>query len=199
MINFSKKRIDLYKYSEEISNMGLKSGFKLKVSSAAVYTNLEVKLKSRTTKEEANKEVERMLESKKLFEGYDWKIDGCAGGGINDFSEKLRDNILERIEQEDAEDIIFWDGFKAGYELNIAHIPVDTNLEVILHSSSLKEAISEVKKMCAEKQLFEGYEWHISECSEQGINIFDDQLREIIINRITQQGNIEDGIEEISS
>ena len=56
--------------------MGLKQGYKLKVSRVAVYTNLEVKLKSRTTKEEANKEVERMLDSKNLFENYDWKIDG---------------------------------------------------------------------------------------------------------------------------
>jgi hypothetical protein len=179
--------------------MELKSGYKLKVSHVAVYTNLEVKLKSRTTKEEANKEVERMLESKNLFEGYDWKIEGCSEGGINDFNQKLSDDILERIEQEDAEDIIFWDGFKAGYELNIAHIPVDTNVEVILHSTSLKDAISEVKKMCADKSLFEGYEWKISECSEQGINSFDDQLQEIIINRISQQGNIENGIEEFSS
>lgn len=179
--------------------MGLQSGYKLKVSHVTVFTNLEVKLKSRTTKEEANKEVERMLESKKLFEGYDWKIDGCSEGGINNFSEKLRDDILERIEQEDAEDIIFWDGFKAGYELNIAHIPVETDLEVKLNSSSLNEAINEVKKMCADKHLFEGYEWNISGCSEQGINSFDDQLQEIIITRISQQGSIEDGIEEFSS
>jgi len=179
--------------------MGLKSGYKFKVSRVVVYTNLEVKLKSRTTKEEANKEVEKMLESKKLFESYDWKIEGCVEGGVKDFSEKLRDDILERIAQEDAEDIIFWDGLKATYELNIAHIPVETELEVILSSSSLKEAVSEVKKMCAEKHLFEGYEWNISGCSEQGINTFDDQLQEIIINRISQQENIEDGIEEFSS
>ncbi len=178
--------------------MGLESGYKLKVSRVDVYSNLEVKLKSRTTKEEANKEVERMLENKKLFEGYDWKIEGCGEGGIKNFSEKLRDDILERIKQEDAEDIIFWDGFKAGYELNIAHIPVETDLEVILNSSSLNEAISEVKTMCAQKHLFEGYEWNISGCSEQGINIFDDQLQEQIINRISQQENIEKGIEEVS-
>ena len=42
-------------------------GLKLKVSGVAVYTNLGVKLKSRTTKEEANKEVERMLDKKKYL------------------------------------------------------------------------------------------------------------------------------------
>ena len=75
-------------------------GLKLKVNGVAVYTNLAVKLKSRTTKEEANKEVERMLDSKKLFESYEWKIEGCAAGGIHNFSEKLRDDIIARIERQ---------------------------------------------------------------------------------------------------
>jgi len=44
-----------------------------------------------------------------------------------------------------------------------------------------------------------GYEWKISGCSEQGINAFDDQLQEAIINRISQQGKIEDCIEEDSN
>ena len=179
--------------------MGLKQDYKLKVSRVAVYTNLEVKLKTRTTKEEANKEVERMLESKNLFESYDWKIEGCTEGGINHFSEKLRDDIIERIEQEETEDCIFWNGFKAIYELNIAHISVETDLEVQLKSQNVEEAINEVNKLCAEKKLFEGYEWKISGCSEQGINAFDDQLQEAIINQISQQGKIEDCIEEDSN
>ena len=179
--------------------MGLKPDYKLKVSRVAVNTNLEVKLKSRTTREEANKEVERMLGSKKLFEGYEWKIEGCAEGGINDFSEKLRDDIIERIEQEETEDCIFWDGFKAMYELNVAHISVETDLEVQLKSQNIEEAVDEVNKLRPGKNLFEGYEWRISGCSEQGINTFDDQLQEAIINRISQQGKIEDCIEEDSN
>ena len=174
-------------------------GLKLKVSRVPVYTNLEVKLKSRTTKEEANKEVERMLDSKNLFDKYEWKIEGCAEGGIHDFSEKLRDDIIERIEQEDNEESIFWDGFKANYELNVAHIPVETDLEVPLKSQNLEEAIDEVKNLCAGKKLFEGYEWNISDCSEQGINAFDDQLQEAIIDRIGKQEKIEDCIEGVSS
>ena len=173
-------------------------GLKLKVGNVAVHTNLEVKLKSRTTKEEANKEVERMLDTKNLFTGYDWKIEGCSDGGINNYSEKLRDDIIERIEQEDNEESIYWDGFTAGYELSIAHISVETDLEVSLKSQSKEDAINEVNKMCSEKNIFTDYEWKISGCSEQGINTFDDQLQEAIINRIKQQGKIEDSIEEVS-
>jgi hypothetical protein len=174
-------------------------GLKLKVSGVAVYTNLAVKLKSRTTKEEANKEVERMLDKKKIFEGYEWKIEECEEGGIKDFNEKLRDDILERIEQEETEENIFWDGFKAHYELNVAHISVETDLEVPLKSPNVEEAVNEVNKLCAGGKIFEGYEWKISGCSEQGINIFDDPLQEAIISRISQQGKIEDCIEEVSN
>ena len=174
-------------------------GLKLKVSGVAVFTNLEVKLKSRTTKEEANKEVERMLEKKKLFEGYEWKIEECEEGGIKEFNEKLRDDILERIDQEETAENIFWDGFKANYDLNVAHISVDTDLEVPLKSQNVEEAAKEVNQLCAGKKLFEGYEWKISGCAEQGINLFDDQLQEAIINRISQQGKIEDCIEEVSN
>ena len=50
---------------------------KLKIHQISVYTNLEVQLKARTTREEANKEVDRIMGADNLFEGYDWKIDGC--------------------------------------------------------------------------------------------------------------------------
>lgn len=140
-----------------------------------------------------------MLERKNLFEKYEWKIEECAKGGIHDFSEKLRDDVIERIEQEETEENIFWDGFKAHYELNVAHISVETDLEVPLKSQTAEEAVDEVKKMCAGKNLFEGYEWNISGCSEQGINVFDDPLQEAIIDRIRQQGKIEDCIEENSN
>ena len=179
--------------------MGLKQSYILKICGVAVYTNLEVMLKSRTTKEEANKEVQRMLDSKNLFENYDWKIEGCPEGGINHFNEKLRDDIIERIEQEETEESIFWDGLKANYEMNIFHISVDTDLEVPLKSQNIEEAINEVNKLCAEKSLFAGYDWKISGCSEQGINIFDDQLQEALMSRISQQGKIEDCIEEDSN
>ena len=174
-------------------------GLNLKVSNVNVYTNLEVKLKTRTTKEEANKEVGRMLDTKNLFESYDWKIEGCPEGGINDFTDKLRDDIIERIEQEDPEDSIFWNGFIAIYELNIFNISVDTDLQVQLKSQTKEEAIDEVNKLCVEKNIFADYEWKISGCSEQAINSFDDQLQKTIINRISQQGKIEDCIEEVST
>jgi len=179
--------------------MGIKPEYKFKISNLPVYTNLEVQLKTRTTKEEANKEVERMLDSKNLFESYDWKIEGCSAGGINDFSEKLRDDIIERIEQEDTDENIFWNGFIAIYELNIANISVQTNLEVSLKSQNKEEAINEVNKMCSDKNLFPSYEWKISGCTEQGINAFDDKLQEAIVNRISQQGKIEDSIEKFSN
>ena len=38
------------------------ANFKLIVRNVHVYTNLEVRLKSRTMKEQANKEVERMVD-----------------------------------------------------------------------------------------------------------------------------------------
>lgn len=140
-----------------------------------------------------------MLDKKNLFEGYEWKIEECEEGGIKEFNEKLSDDILERIEQEETEENIFWDGFKAHYELNVAHISVETDLEVPLKTQNVEEAVNEVNKLCAGKKIFEGYEWKISGCSEQGINVFDDQLQEAIINRISQQGIIKDCIEEVSN
>ena len=78
------------------------ANFKLIVRNAHVYTNLEVRLKSRTMKEQANKEVERMVDKKDLFTDYDWKIDGCEEGGINRFDSKLVDAIVERIKEEEG-------------------------------------------------------------------------------------------------
>ena len=158
------------------------SSLKLKVRNIYVHTNLEVQLKSRTTKEEANKEVERMIDKKKLFEDYDWKIEGCEHGGINTFDDKLTGNIIERLEQDETDENIFWDGFTAHYDLNIGHISVNTNLEAPLKSATKEEAIVEVKKICAEKNLFEGYEWRIENCDEDGIN----ELSETLKNEITE-------------
>ena len=81
------------------------SGLKLKVSNIYVYTNLEVQLKSRTTKEEANKEVERMIDKKKLFEGYDWKIEGwqlpssvsCIIRVTNGETGKVKEHVYQRL------------------------------------------------------------------------------------------------------
>ena len=170
------------------------SGLKLKVSNIYVYTNLEVRLKSRTTKEEANKEVERMIDKKKLFEGYDWKIEGCEHSGINTFDDKLTDNIITRLEQDETDENIFWDGFTAHYDLNVGHIPVNTNLEVSLKSVKKEEAIAEVKKMCSEKKIFEDYDWKIENCDEAGINEFSEALENEIIASIEK--NLEGGIEE---
>ena len=164
--------------------------FKLRVRNIYVYTNLEVKLKSRTTREEANKEVEKMIDTKILFKDYDWKIEGCEQGGINSFDNKLADDIIERISQEETEESIFWDGFTAHYELNVFHIPVNTNLEVKLKSSKKEEAIAEVKKICDEKNIFEGYEWKIENCDEVGINNLSETLKNDIIEVIFQEEDL---------
>ena len=160
------------------------SGLKLKVSNIYVYTNLEVRLKSRTTKEEANKEVERMIDKKKLFEGYDWKIEGCEHSGINTFDDKLTDDIITRLEQDETDENIFWDGFTAHYDLNVGHILVNTNLEAPLKSDTKENAIIEVKKMCSEKNIFKDYDWKIENCDETGINEFSETLKNEIIASI---------------
>ena len=170
------------------------SGLKLKVNNIYVHTNLEVRLKSRTTKEEANKEVERMIDKKKLFEGYDWKIEGCEHSGINTFDDKLKDNIITRLEQDETDENIFWDGFTAHYDLNVGHILVNTNLEVLLKSDKKDEAIAEVKKMCSEKNIFEDYDWNIENCDESGINDYSETLKNEIIASIGK--NLESCIEE---
>ena len=77
------------------------SKYILKVRDVLVYTNLEVILKSRTTTEEACKEVTRMIESDDLFEGYEWEIEGCADGGINEFNDELKKEIVNRLGQEE--------------------------------------------------------------------------------------------------
>ena len=168
--------------------------FKLLVRDIYVNTNLEVRLKSRTTKEEANKEVERIIDKKKIFEKYDWKIEGCEHGGINSFDNKLEDDIIERLEQDDTDENIFWDGFTAHYDLNVAHIPVSTNLEAQLKSCSKEDACTEVKQICAEKSLFAGYEWKIENCDEVGINDLSETLKNKIIETIDK--DVEACIEE---
>ena len=156
------------------------ANFKLKVRNVYVYTNLEVRLKSRTTKEEANKEVEQMIEKKEIFKEYEWKIEGSEEGGIISFDSKLRDSILERIDQEETDENIFWDGFTAHYDLYANHILVNTNLEAPLKSDNLENAIKEVKELC--KNPFEGYEWKIENCDEDSIN----ELNEALKNQIAQ-------------
>jgi len=171
------------------------SKYILKVRNVSVYTNLEVILKSRTTNEEACKEITRMMKSDDLFAGYEWKIEGCAEGGIHDFNDSLRADILERLEQEEPEDSVFWNGSKIQFELNVAHIPVNTNLEVALKSQSKKEAVGEIEVLCNGGNLFDGYEWKIEGCADGGINEFNDELKEAIVNRLGQEQKIEDCIE----
>jgi len=175
------------------------SKYILKVRNISVYTNLEVILKSRTTNEEACKEVTRMVDSDDLFEGYKWKIEGCADGGIQEFNDTLRSAIRERLEQEEPEDSVFWNGSKIQFELNVAHVPVITNLEVPLKSESKDTAATEVESLCKSGNLFEGYEWKVEGCDDVGINEFDDKLKEAIVNRLGQEKNIEDCIKDISS
>jgi hypothetical protein len=171
----------------------------LKVHDISVFTNLEVILKSRTTNEEACKEVTRMIDSEDLFKGYKWKIEGCADGGIQDFSDSLRTAIRERLEQEEPEDSVFWNGSKIQFELNVAHVPVKTHLEVSLKSESKEAAVKEIESLRKNGNLFEGYEWKIEGCDDGGINEFSADLQAEILERINQQSDIGDGIEEASS
>ena len=174
------------------------SKYIFKVCNISVYTNLEVILKARTTNEEACKEVTRMIEGDNLFKGYVWKIEGCDEGGIRDFNEQLQADIVERLEQEEPEDSVFWNGAKIQFELNVAHIPVNTDLAVPLKSDSKEEAISEVETLRDSGNLSEGYEWKIDGCADGGINDFSAELQTEIMKRINQKNNIGDGIEEIS-
>ena len=171
------------------------SKYILYVQSVPVYTNLEVILKARTTNEEACKEVTRMVDADDLFEGYDWKIEGCANGGICEFNDPLRAAVLERLEQEEPDDSVFWNGSKIQFELNVAHVPVHTNLEVLLKSESKEEAVGEVEALCSNGNLFEGYEWKIEGCDDGGINEFNDKLKNEIVSRLGQENKIEDCIE----
>jgi hypothetical protein len=143
-------------------------------------------------KEQANKEVERMVDKKDLFTDYEWKIEGCEEGGINSFDAKLVDAIVERINEEETDENIFWDGLTAHYDLNVAHIPVNTNLETLLKSATREEAIAEVKKRCAERNL--DYKWKIENCDEDGINEFSETLKNEILGIIEK--DIEGCIEE---
>ncbi len=168
------------------------ANFKLKIHNVHVYSNLEVRLKSRTTKEEANKEVERMVNKKDLFKDYEWKIEGCEDGGINTFDSKLTEDIVERIDQEETDENIFWDGFTAHYDLNVSHISVNTNLETPLKSTTREDAITEVKALCDNP--FEGYDWKIENCDEDSINEFGEALKNEIVKIIGK--DIEACIEE---
>lgn len=168
------------------------ANFKLKVRNVHIYANLEVRLKSRTMKEQANKEVERMIDKKDLFTDYEWKIEGCEEGGINSFDSKLTDAIVERIDEEETDENIFWDGLTAHYDLNVAHILVNTNLETSLKSVTREEAIAEVKTLC--ENPFEGYAWKIENCEEDGINETNITLKDEILEVIRK--DIEACIEE---
>ena len=183
----------------EGSKMGNDKKCVLIVRNVSVYTNLEVILKSRTTNEEACKEVTRMIDSDDLFAGYKWKIEGCDDGGINEFSDSLRAAIRERLEQEEPDDSVFWNGSKIQFELNVAHVPVNTNLMVALKSKSKEEAVKEFETLCGSGKLFEGYEWKIDGCDDGGINEFSADLQADIIERTNQLNSISDSIEEVSS
>ena len=172
------------------------SVLKIKVRNIYVYANLEVRLKSRTTKEEANKEVERMIDKKKIFEGYEWRIEECEDGGINTFDEKLSNDIIERLEQDETDENIFWDGFTAHYDLNVGHIPVNTTLEVQLKSDTKENATAEARKLIAEKTLFESYEWKIEDCEEGGINDLNEALKNEILEVLGK--NLDTCIEDCS-
>ena len=62
-------------------------------------TNLEVILKSKS-QEEAVSETQIMCNGGNPFEGYEWKIEGCDDGGINEFSDELKKAIVDRLSDE---------------------------------------------------------------------------------------------------
>jgi hypothetical protein len=69
----------------------------------------------------------------------------------------------------------------AHYDLNVAHILVNTNLETPLKSTTREDAITEVKVLCSNTS--EGYDWKIQDCDEDSINEFDETLKkESLIN-----------------
>ena len=137
-----------------------------------------------------------MKEGSDLFEGYEWKIEDCAEGGIHDFNDQLKANIIERLEQEEPEDSVFWNGSKIQFELNVAHIPVITNLVVPLKSESKEKAVGEVETLRNSGNLFEGDEWKIEGCADGGINEFSPDLQAEIVKYLNQQNSIIDSIIE---
>ncbi len=154
------------------------SNYKLIIPNVSVRTNLVVKLHSRTTKEEASKEVGRIHEADNVFDGYEWKIDGCQNGGINKFDDSLQDQIKQRIdEEEEPEDCLFWDGGKAIFELELYDIAVVTDVATPLKAESKEDAAKEVEDQINEKNLFNGYDWNIKDCTETGINKLSDSLK----------------------
>ena len=166
------------------------SNYKLIIPNVSVRTNLVVKLNSRTTKEEASKEVGRIHEADNVFDGYEWKIDGCQDGGIKEFNDNLQDQIKQRIdEEEEPEDCLFWDGGKAIFELELYDLAVVTDAATPLKADSKEEAVKEVENQINEKNLFNGYDWNIKDCTEDGINKISDSLKTEIIERL--KANIE--------
>ncbi len=169
------------------------SNYKLIIPNVSVRTNLVVKLNSRTTKEEASKEVGRIHEADNVFDGYEWKIDGCEDGGINEFDDNLQNQIKQRIdEEEEPEDCLFWDGGKAIFELELYDISVNTDVETALKSQSKEDAVKEVEGLISEGNLFNGYDWNIKDCEED--NKFSDSLQTEIIDRL--KGNVEACVQE---
>jgi hypothetical protein len=163
------------------------SNYKLIIPNVSVPSNLVVKLHSRTTKEEASKEVGRIHEADNVFDNYEWKIDGCQDGGIKEFNDNLQDQIKQRIdEEEEPEDCLFWDGSKAIFELELYDIAVVTDVAAPLKAESKEEAVKEVEDQINEKNLFNGYDWNIKDCTETGINKINDSLKTEIIERLKE-------------
>lgn len=169
------------------------SNYKLIIPDISVSANLVVKLHSRTTKEEASKEVGRIHDADNVFDGYEWKIDGCEDGGIKKFDDSLQNQIKQRIdEEEEPEDCLFWDGSKAIFELELYDVKVVTDVAATLKSESKEEAVKEVEGLINENNLFNGYDWNIKDCEED--TKFNDDLQKDILERLN--GNVETCIHE---
>ncbi len=165
--------------------------FKLRVDRVPVFTNLETRLNSCTTKEQAMKEAERLCDGRIPLEDYEWKIEGCAKGGILEFDDDLKKAIVEQIE-EDPEESVDWNGMNAAYEMNLFHLQVLTNLEFPIGNQATKEeAIAEVQRLINENRLFESDGWKIEDCDEGGINDLNEDLQSAILEKL-KAANLED-------
>ena len=159
--------------------------FKLIITSIYISTDLVVELKSRTTKEEATKEVGRIQEALNVFDGYVWKIAGCANQCINELDDKLQEQIKKRINaEEEPEDCLFWDGRRAIFELEVYDVNVNSNIETFLKAQTKKDAILESKGFIKNNNLLFDYQWGINNCSESSIIELDSALQKEVIDRL---------------
>ena len=167
--------------------------YKLIIDNIDVNTYLVVKLNAKTTKEEASKEVGKIISAKNIFENYNWSIEGCEGGYTNNLNSDLQKQIIDKIKEgEELNYDINWDGMRKLFELELYGVTVNTNLETSLKSQTKAGALIEVNTMIKENKIFNDYDWNIKGCSEGRINELDANLQKQILDYLDK--NIQDCI-----